>query len=253
MTVQLAGSHMACLARWRRVVAAYPNAGAGLAALSFQSLKPPQDGLIPLQWISAALLCVEPARRKIRPLQFSFFGATAIPYGIEWGGVERSKLTKDLRLRPRMSAQGRRMDLTRVRTLHLGLDLYAAIVSATENELMDHLQIPQCWMGFESGYDVDAEGPEVVGMMHAVGMSSQQLMMRVKRQHDGLHLYPMEWTSHRWMDLKQIFVEIGSVPVIQVLRCTDPSETLVGYRGAVSFDFLSTAYPDPRQAHAVED
>jgi len=108
-------------------------------------------------------------------------------------------------------------------------------------------------MGFESGYDVDAEGPELIGMMHAVGMTSQQLMNRTKRQHDGLDLYPMEWTSHRWMDAKQIFVEIASVPEIQVLRCTDPCETLVGFRGAVGFDFQSTAYPETCQVHAVED
>jgi len=133
MVQQLAGSHMACLARRRRVVAANPNAGAGLAALGFQCLKPLQEGLIALEWISAAVLCVEPAVRRIRPLRFSFIGATAIPYGIEWGGVEQSKVTKDLRLRPRMKAKGRRMELTRVRTLHVGLDLYAAMPQKTRS------------------------------------------------------------------------------------------------------------------------
>ena len=248
MGQQLAGSHLACLARWRRIVATHPCRGANTAAIAFRCQKSPVNGLVPIEQMSAALLQVQATRHGPFPLQFRIYSACAVAFGLEWGGVHNSRVVKDLRIRPRLAARGKRMSLSRPRSLRTSLDLFEAIVNADVCAVNDHIQIPQCWMGFDPCIEIEGDGPELSGMVNATGTTAAELMIRTRRDHNGLAVYPMEWTSHCWAEAKEIFVEPDSVPLIQVVRCVESDETLIGFRGACSFDFHSSAFPDPHHS-----
>ena len=141
---------LAVLKRWREVVAAHPHDGVHRAAVTFQShfSHPPRNRLVPLAAATAVVLHVQPAEGRPRPMQFSVFGAGPDPWGIRWGGVGSSRMRKDLRLRPRLQARGKRFDLTRQRTIHLAMDLFAAVCTAEDGGMVDHLQVTEGWAGF---------------------------------------------------------------------------------------------------------
>ena len=196
---------------------------------------------MPLEALSASVLSIEPTRHGPVALRYSAFGAHPIGWGVQWGGAAGLKLSKDLQLRPRLRAQGRRFDLTCPGTLHLALDLFESIAHAQPNEITDLLQLPEVWAGFLMDFSVEGDGPELDGLCSRLGLSRQQLMMRRRREHEGLQLYPLDFTSHA-VEHARLFVEPGTVPDIQVIQCVNPAETLTGFRGACEFSLLNSAF-----------
>jgi hypothetical protein len=214
-----------------------------MAALAFQSQEP-TDQLVPLEAISAVVLSVEPTKFGPTCLRFSVYAASPIPFGVQWGSAENCRLSKNLRLRPRLRAKGRRFDLTRVRLIHSAIDLFEAVCKAEAHEISDHLQLPQVWAGFDPSHPVEGDGPELLGLVHQLGLSSTQLMERSRRVHESQVLFPLEFVSHEWQHAR-LYVEPATVPSLQVIRCENQVETLDGFRGAAAFDFVADVFRIP--------
>jgi hypothetical protein len=243
MAQYISGSGLSLLRRWRRVVAAARHDGCGLAALAFQSFEP-ADQLVPLESISAVVLAIEPTEFGATHIRFSIYGASAIPFGVQWGSAGNCRLSKNLRLRPRMKAKGRRFDLTHVRLLHSAIDLFEAILHAEVHDVGDHLQLPQVWAGFDPTAGIEGDGPELAGLVHQMGVTSAELMFRCRRSHQSLVCYPLEFVSDRWQEAR-LFVDVGSVPSIQIVQCEQSEEALDGFRGAAVFDFVTDVFRPP--------
>lgn len=243
MTHHMNGAGLAALRRWRRVVAPRPREGCGLAALTFQT-RGPIEPLVPLENISAVVLSVEATKFGPTRIRFSLYAASPIRFGVQWGAAENCQLSKNLRLRPRMQAKGRRFDLTRVRLLHTAINLFETVCQAEDQNVVDHLQLPQAWAGFAPSHPVAGDGPELLGLVHQLGPSSNELMERSRRIHESHVLYPVEFASHEW-EYARLYVEPSTVPALQVIRCDGSEEALEGFRGAAAFDFITDVFRVP--------
>jgi hypothetical protein len=232
------------LRRWRTVVAASPQEGVNLAALSFRSLVAETDGLVPLESISAVILAVEPVERRPTRLRLSMYGASPVPFGVQWGSAEGCRMSKDLRLRPRLGAKGRRFDVTRVRMLHVVMNLFESICRAEAQEIIDHLQLPQAWAAFQPERPIVGDGPEFAGALCQTGLSPTELMARCRRVYESLVLYPLEFVSHEWPHAR-LFVEPSSVPAVQIIDIEGSGAVLTGYRGCTEFDFEADVFRVP--------
>ena len=244
MMHRISGSSLAALRRWRRIVAAHPHDGGGLAAVTFRTLYPPEGGLIPLEAISAAVLRVEPSTSGPCALPFSIFGAHSIPWGASWGGDDECRFSRNLRQRPRLKARGMRFDLTRQRLLHVAMDLFQSVCNVEPHDLADRLELPALWAGFRSNSSVQGDGAEIDGCCSQMGLSRAEIMRRCRKHYQNLSLYPLDFTSHVAEHAK-LFAEPETVPATQVLVCPDPDDSLTGFRGACQFSFV-TGKPSQR-------
>ena len=62
------------------------------------------------------------------------------------------------------------------------------------------------------------------------------------REHFGLILYPLEWVSHTVQSAVAVFADLGRMQRMQVFHLRHAQDNLVGYRGAVQFDFYHTRF-----------
>lgn len=244
MKQHVSGASLAALRRWREVVAAHPDDGRALVAVAFRSLTAPSDGLVPLEAISAVVLAVQQTTHGPTELRFSAYGVNAVPCGVQWGSAANCRLSKSLRLRPRLGAKGRRFDLTRVRLLHVAMNLFEAVCKAEVHQIVDDLQLPLIWCGFAPSLVVEPDGPEVAGMASQMGLTERELMARCRREHELLSLYPLEFSGHE-AEQARLYVEPATVPEIQIVQCDDSMDDLEGFRGAAAFDFRADVFRAP--------
>src|SRR5690348_9729909 len=65
--------------------------------------------------------CTAIAPRSRTPLRLAAYGARRVPHGVHWGGVENSRLFKDLTLLPKSRAFGQRIERREVKLISLAL------------------------------------------------------------------------------------------------------------------------------------
>ena len=86
------------------------------------------------------------------------------------------------------------------------------------------------------------QGPELESFCGRTGCSTQGAIDRIKREHFGLILYPLEWVSHILPTAVTVFADMDGMPGQQVFFLGRPARDLVGYAGAVRFDFYHTRF-----------
>ena len=74
------------------------------------------------------------------------------------------------------------------------------------------------------------------------GEPARTLLRSARRTHRGLVLFPLDWVSHRWREVACVFADVGRFRRRQLFRLRDPARDLVGYRGAVEFDFFHSRF-----------
>lgn len=241
MTVQIASSHFAALRRWRRLVAAHPRERAGLGALVISSMCAPLNGFVPLEAARVEVLCVEKTGAYAHPLRYAAYGGCRYPHGVSWGGIENNLVCRNLRLKPRYSARGNRFSLNDLRGLNKALALFLSILDCQMYDSVDHIQVPRVWAAVDRDITPEASGPELNGEMHLQGLTSEQIMARCRRLHDGYALYPADYVDDE-LETAPLYVEIGSAPLVQIVQHDRSESPLVGFRGSAMFDFTACAF-----------
>lgn len=179
-------------------------------------------------------------------LRLAGYQGRAIPWGARWGGAEQMRFEKNLLLRPRWNARGRRLDLRKQDVVQRVREMQQTLESGSRQPattLPARLLLPRLWAGFAPGEanSLSGDGPEFWGSCHLSGLSSRELLAETVRRHRGLSLFPLDWVSHAWQSHPPIFAELADFPREQLVTCFSP-EALRGYRGACEFDFLSSRF-----------
>lgn len=224
----------------RRATPAAP----GKAAVLFQVSGHGTGSLVKIQQLSVLVL-TEVADDSGRHLQsrLSGYSTTRIPWGVRFGGVEGHRFLKDLRLPPQPGARGSRLNSHDSHRLRLMIRLQDALQKGVFSR---SLRLPRLWAGFEPRFaaSISGDGPELLGACHTRGESSQELMIRHRRRHAGLVLFPLDWVSHVADKTRVIFADLAEFPCCQTITLpSSPSaHPLQGYRGACEFDFVSNRF-----------
>jgi hypothetical protein len=184
-----------------------------------------------------------PKRRAIRVIGCR---GKRIDHGVQWGGLECCEIYKDLGLSPLPRARGLRIDLADTQLLHLALRLHHRIDQALRFQpslARRQLRLPRLWAGYKArdAQGITGSGPEFEGLCQKFAMAPAAMFKKFEREHFGLRLYPMEWTSHCLDQAKAVFAELTGFPQRQAFGVSGESD-LLGYVGAAAFDFFSSRF-----------
>ena len=236
--------------RWNHQVGARIGQGTGrrsrLGAVGYLAGGAVIEGLVELTNLLLVVLYGQPVEHGAAALHVAGFGAEIVPWGIEWGGATRSRFLKDLLQQPGRNARGRCISHTSVTLLQLALELDQQLWSwrCRRHLAAERLRLPSLWAGFQKSVatEVTAQGPELERFCCRTNCCTQDAIERVRREHFGLSLYPLEWVSQSLPAAVTVFADMGRAPAIQVFKLRRPSEDLVGYVGAVHYDFANTRF-----------
>lgn len=218
-----------------------------LGAIGYLTSGPALDGLIELQNLVLTVLYDQPCGHQSVAVRAAGFAAEIVPWGIEWGGPEKSRFLKNLTQRPARGARGRCIDLASTKLLELALELDRQVERRSRRRYLPirrQLRLPSHWVGFHksAASELTFEGPELERFCLRINGSVQDAVERKRREHYGLVLYPLEWVSHVLQSAVTVFADLNRTPACQVFQLHCPSKDLVGYSGAVKFDFYSTRF-----------
>jgi hypothetical protein len=73
-------------------------------------------------------------------------------------------------------------------------------------------------------------------------MTQENLLRVSQRPYSQLTLMPLNWVSHEWRRFVTIVADLARLPKRQVIAMTDPETDLVGYYGAVAYDFYHSRF-----------
>ena len=106
------------------------------------------------------------------------------------------------------------------------------------------LGLPHFWAGFDTAgaQGLTGQGPELTQYARRVRTPAIELFTRATRQHDGLLLYPLEWVSHAWPQIRGVYADLQGVPKRQIIRARRLQRALRGHVGAVEYDLSSSLY-----------
>ena len=230
-----------------------------LGAIGYLTSGPVLDGLMELQNLVLTVLYDRPCSPSGTP-HVAGFGADIVPWGIECGGPARSKFFKNLLLQPTRCARGRRIDFASAKLLELALQLDGQVERRARHRhlpIRPQLRLPSFWAGFHKSAATEAaiDGPELERFCRRTSRSVPEALDRVRREHFGLLLYPLEWVSHLLPSAVTVFADIARAQGPNVFRLQCPAKDLVGYLGAIKFDFHATRFDrvfDPASVPASE-
>jgi hypothetical protein len=229
-----------------------------LAALGF--LYRTEDvcsGLIDLRKLTTVVLHDEEIGRWSPALRLLGAGADVVPYGVAWGGPGLARFYHDLRLEPKHGARGLRINAANSGLLELALRLYRQLHRVERYEpraARRELKLPPLWAGFAPS-DVDAisgEGPELAELCKKFDFSAQAMLEIFRRDHWGLACLPVDWVSNHLGKALRLFADLNDVPPMQVFRLEELPGQLVGYQGAVAYDFYHCRERERHSAWRVE-
>jgi hypothetical protein len=227
-----------------------------LAALGF--LYRPQDvcqGLIDLRKLTTVVLHDEEIGRWSPALRLLGAGTDVVPYGVAWGGPGLARFYHDLRLEPKHGARGMRINATNTGLLELALRLHRQLHCVERYEpraARSELKLPPLWAGFAPG-DLEAitgDGPELATLCRKFDFSAQAMLEIFRRDHWGLACLPVDWVSGHLGKALRLFADLNEVPPVQIFQLEELPGQLVGYQGAVAYDFYHCRerehHPAPR-------
>ncbi len=180
------------------------------------------------------------------PLRLCGYSAQRRPHGVQWGGVENSRLFKDLTVIPRCYAEGQRIDLRKEDLLGAALELDRRLARVARYPAMQRegLRLPQLWAGFRAdraGF-IHGEGPEFELACRQSAVSAELLFSSSARDFEGLKLWPLEWVSGQLEHAATVFAEMAGFWRSQAARIGSFPEGLMGFQGASEFDFYHNQY-----------
>lgn len=175
------------------------------------------------------------------------YAAGPVPGGAKIGGAEHCRLDKYLTLPPKRNARGRKFDLTQPELLRLCLDLDRYLERRVQFPHAPRRRqplIPKLWAGFtvDVAADVRCSGPE----FEAAG----QPRISPRQAASGLILFPLEYVSHESVRFAAILADVSSIPKRQRVALGHRAANLVGFQGAVEFDFNHSRF-SPTAASAA--
>ena len=207
------------------------------------------DGLVPLGQLVLIVLYDDGAGHGQPAIRVAGYRGQRVPWGVAWGGSAQNVFFKDLLLRPTKSARGPRLDVANARLLRLGLRLDRQI---QRHERYPHRptaqgpRLPPLMFAFRpaAGQCIRGAGPEFEAACQHTGRSAMDPLASSRREHKGLILLPLEWTSHAWQQAMGVFADLSRFPKLQVFSLSDAAAELQGYQGAAQFDFYSSPFRD---------
>ncbi len=220
------------------------QARAHCAALGYLTRGPIEHGLIPLDELVLVAVYGSPEQPN---RWLAGYGAERVPWGVSWGGVERHRFLKDLSLPPKIGARAARLDLQQAPLVELAFQLSQLLDQERSQRLpsaQTRLELPRLWAGFDrtTANRLKGEGPELHQRCRRRRTPAQELFRSTRRFHRGLVLHPLDWVSHRWRDIACVFADVGHFRKRQVFQLQDPTQDLVGYRGAAEFDLFHSRF-----------
>lgn len=211
------------------------------AAVGYMVRGKVRDRLIKLDRFVVVVLRYVQTRNDNAKIQITGFRGLTVPWGVKWGGPDASIFEKNLALQPRKDAHGRRLDLKQPQLIKIALQIdrkfWGSSIHENSPRSTNSLRLPKLWAAFDRVRDVEAAGPEFEAMCKRRRQTPRTLLKHYRRRHDQLLLLPMNWVSHVWEDLAEIYVDLDRYPKTQIVDAQ-----LSGYRGATEFDFRRTRF-----------
>jgi hypothetical protein len=211
------------------------------AALGYITDGPVVDGLVEIEKLTFVLLFDEPIPGGPCALRLAGYACHRVPWGVRIGGDGHCKFRKDLFLQPVPDGSGYRLDQADGELIELGLELDRQLYRHARVGRPLHARpwLPAFWAGFppEVAGKITGDGPELQADAARRGVEPQVLFERLRRNHQGMILFPLPWVSRYWRQVAAIFADMEKFPKRQVFRHTQ-REDLTGFFRAVEFDFL---------------
>ena len=221
-----------------------PRSIVGTAALGYLPRGQIKRGLIPVEELTLVVLygnALEPGR------WLAGYSAQRVPWGVAWGGVERHQFSKDLCLPRGVGALAAHLDPQEAPLAELAFQLNRLVErhqTQRWQSVRKRLELPRLWAGFEraAARRIKGAGPELFALCRRRRQPARMLLRSARRRHQDLVLFPLEWVSHHWREMACVFAGVGRFRRRQLFRLRDPARDLVGYRGAVEFDFFHSRF-----------
>lgn len=219
-------------------------------SLSFLANGAVVDGLIEVENLVLVTLYDEEDVAGHTSVTLAGFSARRVAWGVQWGGPDNSLFRKNLLLRPRADARGRRLDVPRAQLLELALQLDRQVDRYSRymhRKVREGFKLPPLWAGFRKSHalKVSADGPELLAAAQRNGNLPGDLLSQGQRDYEGLVLYPLDWVSHHWPSIAAVFADLRQFPGRQVFPVSQPEQDLQGFCGAVQFDFYHDRFRTP--------
>ena len=214
--------------------------------LSYITRGSPTDRFVEIERL-IWLVLHQDCRREMLELRFAGYTGAPVPWGVSWGGAERMLFEKNLDLRFRFGARGCRLDLRQgniARQARRMKHIFRLHSNSEEISITQRIQLPSLWAAFEKtvAETITGDGPEFSGMCHITGQSSSELLASSKLSLGSYIAFPLDWVSHVWEQIAQIYADLRGFPHFQVVPFEESGTSLAGYRGACEFDFYQSRF-----------
>ncbi len=188
-----------------------------LAAMGYLAQGPVLEGLIEIERLVLVVLHDVPTGHGQHAVRLVGFAGGRVPWGVKWGGAERSKFCKNLLLQPVANGPGLRLSTASADLLRLGLQLDRDLerhVRRPSLPVRQQLRLPCLWAGFKpaDAAGINGDGPELTAYASRTGRHPQRLLEHLRRDHFGMPLYPVAWVSHHWQQAVAVFADMERFP-----------------------------------------
>lgn len=200
--------------------------------------------LVELSRLTAVLLFDEFIARSAPALRLVGYGASQVPHGVLWGGIENSRFYKDLRIAPEYGGSGLQLDSSSTELLGLALRMQSTLYridcfcprAAAETPVF-----PRIWAGFsrEQSQKIRGDGPELAALCEKFSMDEPTMLSKFTCEHQGLVCFPMEWVTSQLASCLTLFADLSETPKVQVFQLPSIPEGLQGFQNASEYDFYS--------------
>ncbi len=222
------------------------------AALGYMAEGPVENNLIEVGKLTIVILYPCQIRSGLVALRLAGFSGSPVPWGVRWGGTDQGRFLKDLLLQPVPGGPGLRLDVADTASLNLALQLDRALDRAVHHgrpTVRERVQLPKLWAGFyrTEAANITGDGPELAASATRAGRSPENQLHRLRREHNGLVIFPLAWVSHCWRQAVTIYADLDRFPRRQVFRLENLLDDLAGFQGAAEFDFTSRVRSGPQR------
>ena len=202
----------------------------------------PWHGLIEVEKLTLVLLYDDRIRGGQCTLRLAGYAGSRVPWGVHFGGRTNCRFLKDLMLQPVASGQGYRLDLSDDKLLWLALGLERQLSGHPRSSVRARPLLPRLWAGFLPGEaaGISGDGPELFDYASRIGRAPARVLEHLRRDHQGLAIFPLSWVSHHWQQAAAIFADLRHFPHAQVFRLRQHVD-LAGFQDASQFDFVGLA------------
>ena len=241
--------------QWRRRSAAGPRP---LAALSYLAFGPIREGLIDVRRLIWVALHDQHQVRAPHAIRVAGYSTSLTAWGVQVGGPDQCRFEKDLALPT--GNHGRRFQAGEAASLTLALDLDRTLSRHAERAYFPRRQQwrwPRFWGAFSPSVaqQLAGSGPEFAAISQGDRSPAESLAVHQRLQRDQI-LYPLEYVSHAWRDVRAIYADLTTVPKRQVIDLVDPERQLIGFHEALAFDCwhsrFSPGMPSQRRRRTAE-